>query len=89
MQVLDITKFLEDSAMQVILGEKTYIVKDVPFEVIEKASGASTEAEIKSFVSSLLGCPIEDLSELGFKALTHLISEVLKNFTKDSSQLLQ
>lgn len=86
MKTLDVDQYLNDSAVEVKLNGKTFVVKDVYDETRQLMDKGEDEMDPKEVVKSLLGCTDEDLKGYGMVAFNKIITDVTENLFPSSSQ---
>lgn len=86
MKTLDVDQYLNDSAVEVKLNGKTFVVKDVYDETRQLMDKGEDEMDPKEVVKSLLGCTDEDLQGYGMVAFNKIITDVTENLFPSSSQ---
>lgn len=88
MPTFDVDKFLKTNAVEIKLGDKTFTVSDIPYDMRDKLENAENE-DIRALLVALLGCSHEDLAKYGYAAYSAILREVTKNlFQAEVSQEL-
>ncbi len=92
MKVLNIDEFLKEKSVEVQLGGKKFIVKDLPLELqkmmrqVGKDEEGTDEVTTRDVVMKILGCTEKDLEGYGMAAFAAIINQVTENLFQTSSQ---
>jgi len=81
-KVINIDDFLKERTVEVKLGGKTFVVKDIPLEVRELLSEGG---DSKKIVKMILNCTDKDLEGYGMAAFAAIINQVTENLFQPSS----
>ena len=84
-KILDVDKFLKDQGVTIKLGDKSFEVLDVPFDM-EKLFEEESEAGRKAALAKLIGCEEADLKPYGLAGLKAIFEHVTSNLLQQSSQ---
>jgi hypothetical protein len=86
MNTFNVDEFLEEAAIEIIIGGKTFIVKDMPQDLQEKTDAGVKEQDTKKLLAAILQCKESDVKDIGVKATGAIIEYITKNlFTADDS----
>lgn len=84
-KVFDVDQYLSELAVTIKIGQKEFIVKDVPYEVRELFDSKDQE-DHKAGLRTLLGCSEKDLEGYGFAATSGIISHIMENLFPQPSR---
>lgn len=82
MKVFNVNEFIERNACQVVIGDKTYTVRDVPFDLKEKLENPK---DLKELLADILDCPVSELEHLGITAVSATLQYLTKNLSESLS----
>ena len=77
---IDVDVLLADDALEITLKGKTYHIEDVPLQVFlkTKRSDAKDEKTLHKQLAAILGCDLEEIEDIGFRAVGLAINEIRK-----------
>jgi hypothetical protein len=82
-KVINIDDFLKERTVEVKLGSKTFVVKDIPLEVRELLAEGGDSRKV---VMMILNCSEKDLEGYGMAAFAAIINQVTENLFQPGSQ---
>lgn len=84
MKKLDVDKFLEENAVEIALGGKTYIVKDL--EIKDAEALALPESDKKGILAKVIGCEVDELDSYGAIGIMKIVTFLNENLLPKASQ---
>lgn len=84
MKKIDIDQFLEENAVELSIGGKPYIIKDLSLEDA-KALG-DENSDKKAILAKVIGCPVEALKPYGAIGIMKIVSYLNENLLPQVSQ---
>lgn len=84
MKTFNVDEFLKERSVEITLGGKTFMVKDIDPSIQKMMR--EEEPDHRKVVQSILRCEEKDLEGYGVAAFIGIINEVTKNLFQTSSQ---
>lgn len=84
MKKLDIDKFLDENAVEIIIKGKTYTVRDLSIEDAEML--AKEDSNKKEVLAKIIGCTPAELDSYGAIGIMKIVSYLNENLAPQVSQ---
>jgi hypothetical protein len=84
MKTINIDTFLNDNAVEVIINQKPFIVRDMTMELAQELG--KEDSDKKAILSKIIGCDIKDFDAYGAIAIFGIVQFLNENLLPKVSQ---